>query len=148
MYAFDELSPAQIKKAEARHPAEMIIHAAERLTEDQLRRVAKMAPYTAFVCRHSMPPARQAAVLSVAYPYYSLIYQGISETALAEEILNSITHHPEEWLRYHDRDFSKLFLALWHHLGLTIAPSRLLEILHELPEEYRGALVSYLAGRI
>jgi len=148
MYAFDELSTAQVVKAERECPGEMIRHAADRLPDAALRRCSKMAPYTAFECRLSMPPARQATVLSVAYPYYTLLYQGISETALAEEIIDSVTHHPEEWLHYHGHDFGTLFLALRHHLGLTIAPSRLLEMLHRMAEEHRPLLDRYLASRM
>lgn len=148
IYAFDELSPTQIAKAETQHPAELILHAAERLTDDQFRSVAEMSPYTAFECRHLMPPTRQATVLSVAYPYYNLLYRTVSETEFAEEIINSMTRYPEEWLRYHDRDFGKLFLALWHHLGLTIAPSRMREMLHGIDEEHRPLLQHYLASQI
>jgi len=44
--------------------------------------------------------------------------------------------------------FTRLFLALWHHLGLTLAPSKLLEMLHGMAEEHRPVLDRYLASRI
>jgi len=148
IYAFDELSPVQIKKAEVRHPGEMIQFAGERLTDAQLRRVAAEAPWTAFCCRQSMSPARQALVLSVSYRFITLLNHATPKTQLVEEIMLSITRFPEPWLYQHANQFSTLLLALWHHLELTIPPSRLGKMLLDMPEEHRGSLVRYLTDGI
>jgi len=147
-YAFDELSPTQIAKAEVQYPAEMILYAAKRLTDEQLRRVAAEAPCTAFKCHPWMPPARQALVLSISYGYCHLLDHSIPRLQLNEEIIRSITHHPAPWLHQHGNDFAALVLGLWHHLELTIPPARLLEMLLEMPEQHREPLLRYLAGRI
>lgn len=147
-YAFDELSPAQIAKAEVQYPAEMILYAVEWLTDDQLRRVAAEAPCTAFKCHPLMPPDRQALVLSISYGYCHLLDHSIPRPQLNEEIIRSITQHPAPWLHQHGNDFAALVLGLWHHLELTIPPARLLEMLLEMSEQHREPLLRYLTSRI
>jgi hypothetical protein len=148
IYAFDELSPAQIKKAEARHPAEMIQFAADRLTDAQLRRVAAEAPWTAFCCCPTMSPARQALVLSVSYCFSPLLNHSTPKALLEEEIIRSITDFPVPWLYQHGNDYETLLLALWHHLEFAISTSRLRKMLLEMPEEHREPLVRYLTNGI
>jgi len=148
IHAFDELTPAQIKKAEARHPAEMIQFASDRLTDAQLRRVTEEAPWTAFCCRAAMSPARRALVLSVSYRFAPLLNHATPKPQLEEEIILSITRFPELWLYQHGNEWGTLILALRLHLALTVPPARLLQMLLELPETLRQPLVRYLAHEI
>jgi len=147
MHAFDELSPSLVEKAVVDHPHEMIRYAAHRLTDSQLERCAKLAPYAAFVCRTGMPPSRHAAMLAISYPHCAIIYYN-NHPALRSEFLHSITMHPEKWLSFHNQSYSKLFRCLRNRLGLKLTASELRGIMKGTPEEYHQPLMDHIAGLI
>ena len=148
MYAFDELTPAQIRKAEADHPDELIRFVGEKLSDSQLRRLAEVAPWAAFRHRLWVAPEMHAFLLSSSYRFIYRFNRFTSKAELNEEIIRSITDFPAVWLTQHGNDFGTLLLALWLHLELAIPLSRLAEMLVSMPAQQRGPLVSYLADAI
>ena len=147
MHAFEELSPSLVEQAVVDHPHEMIRYAASKLTDSQLERCAQLAPYAAFVCRAGMPPARQAAMLAISYPYCAIIYFN-HHPALRSEFIQSITFHPAKWLSYHSHSYTKLFRRLRNRLGLKLSASDLQGIMNRTPEEYFQPLMNYIAGQL
>ena len=148
MYAPEALSAASIAQAVNDHPREMIRFAAGRLSDHELRRCAQREPYTAFECRSLMTPKRRATLLAISYPYRALFHYGKPIADLHSEIINSISHYPEQWLDNYRHDYNAIFRGLRSNLGLVVNAALLQRIMEETPAEYRKPLMEHIAGTI
>lgn len=148
IFAFDRLTPRQIKTALRECPGTMLALHAEKLSNEDLEFCARFDPFAGISVRNSVPPHRHAVLLAYSY---SLAFPMADRALLGQfqaEIEQSLTHFPETWLRVHENSFSILLDCLAIHAQMRIDNDFLLRLLTGMPSEHQGIVTRYLSGRI
>ena len=147
MYASEMLTPEQLEESIYEHPKEAILFVWNKLTDGELRICASNHPFTAFRMRVKMPPEKRAIMLARSYQYTFLANFGKPLPGLQEEIIDSIIHYPDEWLRCHNNDYGKLFHGLEVYVDLKNRSWIAMTLLEGMAEEHRPLLARFV-GRL
>lgn len=147
MYAPEMLTPSQIKESIYEHPKETIRHVWDKLTVEELRLCATNHPYTAFKMRIKMPLEKRAIMLARSYQYSFLADFGKPLAPLHAEIVDSLTHYPDEWLCCHNNDYGQIFRGLKIHVKLEVNAKVCTALLEGMHEDRKELLARFI-GRL
>jgi len=118
------------------------------LSNVELRRCAKADPVTAYRLRHLLTDGRRAAILFATS--FGVAWHTDRHTlgpAIREEILDSLTQYPEEWLKS-TTGFPYIFGRLNHLLGISFDAKAITSMLRQMAPAGRGPLRAYIASKI
>lgn len=147
MYAPEMLTPSQIAESIYEHPKETIRHVWDKLTVEQLRLCATNHRHTAFKMRIKMPPEKRAIMLARSYQFSFLADFGKPLAPLHAEIVDSLTHYPDEWLCCHNNDYGQIFCGLKIHVKLEVNAKVCTALLEGMREDRKDLLARYI-GRL
>lgn len=148
IFAFDLLTPRQIKIAIRECPDTMLSLHAEKLSDEDLELCVRFDPFAGIRIRNSVPPHRHAVLLAYSYSLaFPMADRGLLGNFHAE-IEHSLMLFPETWLRVHNNSLPLLLELLETQAQMRIDNDFLLRLLVGLPREHQGIVARYLSDGI
>jgi len=119
-----------------------------QLSNEELRRCAKVDPVTAYRARHLVTDDKRAAILlatSFGVAWHTDRYT--LGPRFRREVFQSITKYPAEWLESNP-GFPHIFGRLGNHLGIRFNDKAIALMLRRIAPAGRGPLCAYIASKI
>ena len=148
MFAIDSIPVLQREEYLRDHAKEALKFAADRLSDLELGRCARIEMLTAFHRRAGMENQRRAIMLASSYPISFLAQDGQSQAELQAEVRQSLLDYPDEWRASDRGGFPSILKGLKQYVGINLDVMIITALLPRVRPADQQALLALVAAMI
>lgn len=145
-YAFESVPRTLRRKHLVTHATHLLTNHLHQLTAAELRTCSKKSPQTAFLVRDRLTLRLRSIILARTYgvAWHTLI--GDARFPFRDEILLSLTRHPEEWLAVAKNGFEEIFRRLSNLLDINLEHPEFEKLINDIEPQGKKALAEYIVA--
>jgi len=148
MYAIDAIPAFQREDYLLDYAKEALEFAADKLSDAELGRCARIEMLIAYHSRAKMENQRRAIMLASSYPISFLAQDGQSQAELQAEVRQSLLDYPDEWRASDRGGFPSIFKGLKQYVGISLDIMIITALLPRVGPADQQALLVLVAAMI